>query len=126
MKSESRRLGVRVRLMLNRYEAREAARAAMGWHLSSAEFSERARLAAESALAMPKGKLEIYIGRGKGAGTIGVPCSLFEAACRKAAGEAGHQVPDVASLRVSHDPEGQISGATFQFWILEEGEADGL
>jgi hypothetical protein len=107
MRIERRKLGTRVRVILNRTEAREAGLQALA----------------------KKGRLEghpnprtcsVYIGGiGRGTGDYHVDPASFERECRAIAATK-IEIPLEANFRVGLDDEGGVAGATFQFFILDE------
>jgi hypothetical protein len=106
--------------MLNRYEARQAARAvANGW-LERPDMAPRSRKSVEEALAMRSPQCEIYLGRHRGQGTLGVPCADLERECRKMVEDAGQEVPEGASFKAGVDPSGELAGACLQWYVLGE------
>jgi hypothetical protein len=107
--------------MLNKHEAREAARGALAGVLARETMGARTRIHLEAALALPRSQVRIYVGRNRGDGTAGVPLQSLEAACRRAALEQGQEVPPDASFRSGTDGEGELVGATFQWWVLDGG-----
>ena len=105
MRIERRRLGTRVRVILNRTEAREAG-------LTAIQKAGRLR-EHPSPRTTP-----VYIGGiGRGAGDYHVDAAAFERECRIIA-EQQIAVPVEANFRVGLDDEGQVAGATFQFFII--------
>jgi hypothetical protein len=121
MRTERRLLGTRVRVMMNRFESREAARAAVAAALETGRMSARTRLHLEAALALPRAQLRVFLGRHRGEGTAGVLAAELEAACRALSSAQGTEVPEGASFRVSTGEDGQLIGAAFQWWTLGDG-----
>lgn len=101
MRIERRWLGTRIRVILNRTEAVEAA-------LASLNLPEADRPSPRSA--------RVYVGDvGHGAGDFCVDPGKFEKHCRQVAARQ-IAVPIEASFRVGLDESGSICGATFQFY----------
>ena len=106
MRIERRRLGTRVRVILNRTEAREAGLNAL------------AKAGKLNGHPSPR-TAQVYIGGiGRGAGDYHVDPAGFECECRAIAARQ-IEVPMEADFRVGLDDEGQVAGATFQFFILD-------
>jgi hypothetical protein len=105
MRIERLKMGVRVRVILNRTEAREAGLAAL---VASGKLAkdhhERPRAA------------KIYVGGiGRGEGDLHVnPADLEREAVKVAARQIA--VPGEANFRVGLDEKGEIAGATFQWF----------
>jgi hypothetical protein len=107
MRIERRKLGVRVRVILNRTEAREAGLTALQ---KSGKLKDKDHPSPRTA--------QVYIGGiGRGAGDYHVDPATFERECRIIAARQ-IDVPIEASFRVGLDDEGQVAGATFQFFDL--------
>ena len=109
MRIERRKLGVRVRVILNRTEAREAGLTAL---------QKAGRLKEHPS---PR-TTPVYIGGiGRGAGDYHVDPAAFERECRIIAARQ-IDVPIEANFRVGLDDEGQVAGATFQFFDLNNDD----
>ena len=107
MRIEKRRLGTRVRVILNRTEAREAGLRALS-KLGRLEGHPNPR------------NVAVYIGGiGRGAGDYHVDPADFERECRAIAVER-IAIPIEANFRVGLDDEGGVAGATFQFYELDD------
>lgn len=105
MRIERRKLGVRIRVILNRTEAREAALAAIAVTKPFVNHPNPRTTA-------------VYIGGiGRGDGDYHADPGEFEKQCRIIA-ERQIAIPVEASFRVGLDDEGGVVGATFQFYEL--------
>jgi hypothetical protein len=123
MRIEKKRLGTRVRVMLNQKDARDAARTAIESMLTlSLSMAPRTRLQLESSLALPRGQIRFFVGHHRGEGSAWTPLARFEQSCREQATASGWEVPGDASFRVGTNGSGQIVGATFQWWSLLDEE----
>ena len=106
MRIERRRLGTRVRVILNRTEAREAGLTALQ-KAGKLKDHPSPRTA------------QVYVGGiGRGAGDYHVDPAAFERECRVIAARQ-IEIPVEANFRVGLDDEGQVAGATFQFFIID-------
>ena len=111
MRIERRKLGMRVRVILNRTEAREAGLNAL------------AKAGKLNGHPSPR-TAQVYIGGiGRGAGDYHVDPATFERECRIIAARQ-IDVPIEANFRVGLDDEGQVAGATFQFFDLNNDDID--
>ena len=107
MRIERRKLGVQVRVILNRTEATQAALAAIAV-TRKLEGSHSPR------------STTVYIGGiGRGEGDLHADPGEFEKQCRIIA-ERQIVIPIEASFRVGLDDTGAVCGATFQFYDLHE------
>lgn len=105
MRIERRKLGVRVRVILNRTEAREA-----GLNALTKAGKLKDHPSPRSA--------QVFIGGiGRGAGDYHVDPAAFERECRIIAARQ-IEVPIEANFRVGLDEDGGVAGATFQFFDL--------
>ena len=106
MRIERRKLGTRVRVILNRTEAREAGLNAL------------TRLKKIPADHPGPRHAHIFVGGiGMGEGDYHVDPAEFERECRVLA-ERQIRVPVEANFRVGLDDVGEVCGATFQFYEL--------
>ena len=106
MRIERRKLGTRVRVILNRTEAREAGLNAL------------TRLKKIPADHPGPRHAHIFVGGiGMGEGDYHVDPAEFERECRKLA-KRQIRVPVEADFRVGLDDVGEVCGATFQFYEL--------
>ena len=111
MRIERRRLGTRVRVILNRTEAREAGLTAI---------QKAGRLKEHPS---PR-TTPVYIGGiGRGAGDYHVDPANFEKECRLIAARQ-IVIPIEANFRVGLDEDGGVAGATFQFFDLNNDDID--
>ena len=111
MRIERRKLGVRVRVILNRTEAREAGLTAI---------QKAGRLKEHPS---PR-TTPVYIGGiGRGAGDYHVDAAAFERECRIIAARQ-IVIPIEANFRVGLDEDGSVAGATFQFFDLNNDDID--
>lgn len=107
MRIERRKLGTRVRVILNRTEAREAGLNALA-KLGKLEGHPSPRTAS------------VYIGGiGRGQGDYHVDPADFERECRAIAARQ-IEIPVEANFRVGLDDEGGVAGATFQYYELDQ------
>jgi hypothetical protein len=108
MRIERRKLGTRVRVILNRTEAVTAALAAIA-----------AKTKRDVGHPSPR-STTVYIGGiGRGEGDYHADPGEFEKQCRIIA-ERQIVIPVEASFRVGLDEEGGVVGATFQFYNLTD------
>jgi hypothetical protein len=108
MRIERRKLGVRVRVILNRTEAREAGLNALQ---KSGKLKDHPS---------PRSAQVFIGGIGRGAGDYHVDPAAFERECRIIAARQ-IEVPIEANFRVGLDEDGGVAGATFQFFDLNNG-----
>ena len=112
MRIERRKLGTRVRVILNRHEAREACIQV----LEKAGRFIRGIVARSSSMYVGSSSTEEIQGIG-----FYVDAIDFEKACRNVALKRT-ELPDDCSFRIGLDSNGNISGATFQFYTGIETE----
>jgi hypothetical protein len=105
MRIERRKLGVRVRVILNRTEAREAGLNALA---KAGKLKDHPS---------PRSAQVFIGGIGRGAGDYHVDPAAFERECRIIAARQ-IEVPIEANFRVGLDEDGGVAGATFQFFDL--------
>ena len=108
MRIERRKLGTRIRVILNRTEAVQAALAAIA-----------KKTGRDVGHTSPR-STTVYIGGiGRGEGDYHADPGEFEKQCRTLA-ERQIVIPVEASFRVGLDEEGGVVGATFQFYDLND------
>ena len=107
MRIERRRLGVRVRVILNRTEAREAGLTALQ---KAGKLNDHPS---------PRSTQVFVGGIGRGSSDYHVDPASFEKECRIIAARQ-IEIPVEANFRVGLDEEGGVAGATFQFYDLKE------
>jgi hypothetical protein len=105
MRIERRKLGMRVRVILNRTEAREAGLTALA---KAGKLKDHPS---------PRSAQVFIGGIGRGAGDYHVDPAAFERECRIIA-DRQIEVPIEANFRVGLDEDGGVAGATFQFFDL--------
>jgi hypothetical protein len=110
-----------MRVILNRYETRTAARDVAQATLASESLPPGQREKIRSALKLRPSQLGIYLGRHRGDGTIGVALKDLEKSAKALAEADGHPVPPDAGFRVGVDAEGQVAGCCWQWYVNEEG-----
>jgi hypothetical protein len=108
MRIERRKLGMRVRVILNRTEAREAGLNALA---KAGKLKDHPS---------PRSAQVFIGGIGRGAGDYHVDPAAFERECRIIAARQ-IEVPIEANFRVGLDEDGGVAGATFQFFDLNNG-----
>lgn len=111
MRIERRKLGVRVRVILNRTEAREAGLAVL---------QKAGKLTDHPS---PRTAQVFVGGIGRGAGDYHVDPANFEKECRLIAARQ-IDIPIEANFRVGLDEDGGVAGATFQFFDLNNDDID--
>ena len=103
MRIERRKIGTRIRVILNRTEARDAGRLIL---ISTGKI-----LPTDKATDIP-----IRIG---GRDRYAVRQSAFEESCRVTASKQ-IIIPKDADMRIAVDDDGQVTGVTFQFFEQED------
>ena len=112
MRIEKRKMGTRVRVILNRNEAREA----------GIQVLEKAGRFIRGIVARSSHIFVATVGTEEvGPNVFFVDATDFEKACRTVALKRT-EIPEDSSFRIGLDSNGSISGATFQFYTGIETE----
>jgi hypothetical protein len=113
MRVERRKMGIRIRVVMNRTEVREIAKAVL---------NDLGRLPKELADHSHR-TMPLYLGRARVRGAANVTADMVERPCRALANTL-IAVPVGAKFTVAVDGDGLITGATLQWWDASEEHPD--